>query len=59
VKRYGALTPLDRIKLLIGYLMAQAVAWLYFDGKGTRFAIAVLTAAVLAVAVATRRRTAR
>lgn len=59
MKRYGALTALDRLKLLIGYLMVQAVAWLFFPGVGVRFSIAVLSAAIFAVAVATRRRTSR
>ncbi len=57
MNRYGVLTRFDRLKLLLGYLVIQVAGWLFFGGLATRFAIAVISAAVLAVAVTTRRRT--
>ena len=57
MNRYGVLTRFDRVKLLVGYLLLQATSWLFFGSLPTRIAIAVISAAVLAVAVTTRRRT--
>jgi hypothetical protein len=59
VNRYGVLTRTDRVKLVVVYLVAQPVAWLFFDGLVVRISIAVLTLAVLAVMVTTRRRTSK
>ena len=59
MNRYGVLTRFDRIKLALVFLVAQPVAWLFFDGIVVRCCIALLTLAVLAVMVTTRRRTAK
>ncbi|MCU1586767.1 MAG: hypothetical protein JWN31_260 [Frankiales bacterium] len=57
MNRYGVMTRFDWLKLLLGYLLLQVIAWLFFSALAARFAIAVISAAVLAVAVTTRRRT--
>lgn len=55
MRRYGALTPLAKLRVLLVFLAAQAVVWLFVDGLAVRFSLAVLTAAVLLVLVKTRK----
>lgn len=59
MRRYGALTPMVRLRLLVLFLAVQAVVWILFDGLGLRFSLAVLTIAVLLVTVKTRKPTPR
>jgi hypothetical protein len=59
VKRYGALPLIDKVRLTALFLAVQVVTWWFFSSPGVRFAAAVLTAAVILVAVKTRKRPAR
>jgi Flp pilus assembly protein TadB len=55
-KRYGALSTLQRAQLVLLFLLSQVAVWLFVPDLRLRLVIAVLTAAVLAVLVRTRRR---
>lgn len=55
MKRYGALSPLARFRLLLVFLAVQVVVWIFFSGLAIRASLAVLTAAVLMVMVKTRK----
>ena len=55
-RRYGALTTYERFRVLLVFALVQAVVWFLFSSPGIRFSLAVLTAAVLAVLVKTRKR---
>jgi len=59
VKRYGALPLVEKVKLTAVFLAVQVIMWWFFSSVGVRFASAVLTAAVILVAVKTRKRPAR
>ena len=55
-RRYGALTSYERLQVLLVFVLVQVAVWILFRSPGIRFSLAVLTAAVLAVLVKTRRR---
>lgn len=54
-RRYGALSTLARVQLVALFLFVQLGAWLFLSSWRLRFAVALLTVAVLLVAVKTRR----
>jgi hypothetical protein len=55
-RRYGALTTYQRLQVLLVFALVQIAVWILFRSPGIRFSLGVLTAAVLAVLVKTRRR---
>ena len=59
MRRYGSLSWPERLRLLAVFLAAQVLVWIFFDGTGARLSLAVLTLAVLLVAVKTRKPVAR
>jgi len=58
-RRYGALSALQRLQVLLAFVLVQALVWVLAPQWQVRLVSAVLTAAVLAVLVRTRRRTPR
>ena len=55
MRRYGALSPLARLRVVLVFFAVQALVWVFFSGLPARFSLAVLTAAVLLVVVKTRK----
>lgn len=55
-RRYGALPVADRVRLGLAFVAVQAILWFFVHGLAARFALAVLTAAVLGVLTTTRSR---
>ena len=58
-RRFGALTPLQRAQVVVAFVLVQGLVWVLSHHWQVRLTSAVLTAAVLAVLVRTRRRTPR
>ena len=58
-RRFGALSTLELVRLVLVFVGVQALAWLYLSDLRTRLVVAVLTLACLAVLVTTRRRSSR
>jgi hypothetical protein len=58
-KRYGALPLTEVLRLVVIFLMFQAVVWFFVPALAARISLAVLSAACLGVYVTTRRSTTR
>lgn len=54
-RRYGALSTLELVRLVLVFAGVQAAGWIFLPAVRSRLAVAVLTLACLAVFVRTRR----
>jgi len=57
--RYGQLSNRALAQVVGFFVASQAIAWAFIQGIEARFAFAIITTAVLAVVVRTRKRPSR